>query len=423
MTGDVYDSAFFEQLTPGSLSSARAVLPVLFRYSRPDSVVDVGCGLGPWLKAAIELGVTDAVGIDGEYVDTTGLLIPRANYRTLDLREPITLNRRFDLAISLEVAEHLPICRSESFVDDLVALSDVILFSAALPYQGGTNHINEQWLEFWALIFRKHGYVPCDLLRQEVWGNPNVEFWYSQNLVVFCTPQHARDAFPSESVALRRPLSHPHPLTFLVNAARYRPLAAIALQAECDDYRQLLQAYQEGHGTVPVLAVPAARDEADAPLFPRSRTLILDANTELATSRDTAGRLAIELAASQDEVSRFRTALEGRECENRALGIEVETSRAEVARSRTALEVRECETRDLRNQIIGLSEALDAQASAFQQQSQEAAWVRTGLQEAIALAAEKQNDLETLRNSLTWRWTKPFRWCAGLLIHLFGKAK
>src|SRR5580700_10872400 len=166
---NVYDPAFFSQQTAGSLASARAVLPLLFRYFKPNNIVDVGCGLGAWLKAAMELGVVVVVGIDGDYVDRSALLIPEANYRGADLRRRLKADRRFDLAISLEVAEHLPVHRSETFVKDLVALSDVILFSAALPYQGGTDHVNEQWLEFWAILFRRHGYVPCDLLRHQVW--------------------------------------------------------------------------------------------------------------------------------------------------------------------------------------------------------------------------------------------------------------
>src|SRR5581483_3372462 len=183
---EVYNLSFYQQHLAGSLTSARIMLPLLYRYAQPRSVVDVGCGLGPWLKAAMELGATDVLGIDGDYVDRAALLIAEENFRPADLRERIRTDRRFDLAISMEVAEHLPYERSETFIGDLVALSDVVLFSAALPYQGGTDHINERWLEFWAILFRRHGYVPCDFLRNECWGNPAVEFWYSQNAVVFC---------------------------------------------------------------------------------------------------------------------------------------------------------------------------------------------------------------------------------------------
>ena len=220
MSDPLYDASFFGQNVVGSLTSARAVLSMLFQYLKPASIVDVGCGLGAWLKAAKELGVDDVLGIDGDYVDRDTLVIPKASFQPSDLCLPFALDRRFDLAISAEVAEHLPYGRSETFVRDLTALSDVVLFSAALPYQGGTNHINEQWLEFWAILFQRQGYVPIDVLRRQFWSEQTVEFWYSQNLVVFCTAEAAAEHFPNESLASGQPLSYPHPLTFLVNVDR-----------------------------------------------------------------------------------------------------------------------------------------------------------------------------------------------------------
>ena len=62
-----------------------------------------------------------------------------------DLAQPLQIDRRFDLALSLEVAEHLPPECGSEFVQTLTDLSSVILFSAAIPFQGGTDHLNEQW--------------------------------------------------------------------------------------------------------------------------------------------------------------------------------------------------------------------------------------------------------------------------------------
>src|SRR3989304_9166891 len=135
----IYDKQFFDQMTEGSLSSARVVLPILFGYFKPTSVVDVGCGRGTWLKPAAEFGVQQLQGIDGDYVERDSLLIDEQNFQAWDLAEKIDMGRRFDLAICVEVAEHLPFSRSETFVAELTQLSDVVLFSAALPYQGGTD--------------------------------------------------------------------------------------------------------------------------------------------------------------------------------------------------------------------------------------------------------------------------------------------
>ena len=118
-TSEVYGASFFTEHVSGSLASARILLPMLFRYYQPQSVVDVGCGLGPWLKAATELGAGDVLGMDGDYVDRDMLVIPRPAFRATDLRERIRLDRRFDLAISVEVAEHLPYERSRDIVSKI----------------------------------------------------------------------------------------------------------------------------------------------------------------------------------------------------------------------------------------------------------------------------------------------------------------
>ena len=102
-----------------------------------------------------------------------------------DLAQPLQIDRRFDLALSLEVAEHLPPECGSEFVQTLTDLSSVILFSAAIPFQGGTDHLNEQWPEYWADRFDARGYVPIDCIRRRIWRNEDVEWWYAQNLMFF----------------------------------------------------------------------------------------------------------------------------------------------------------------------------------------------------------------------------------------------
>lgn len=140
----VYDERFFEELREGARSSARAVVPLVMRMLAPASVVDVGCGLGTWLAVFAENGISDFLGIDGSYVDPLRLEIPRGRFLPHDLSTPLRLDRRFDLAVSLEVAEHLPGSAAETCVGSLAELAPLVLFSAAIPFQGGTNHVNEQ---------------------------------------------------------------------------------------------------------------------------------------------------------------------------------------------------------------------------------------------------------------------------------------
>ena len=111
-------------------------------------------------------------------------------FRSFDMTKPFSMDRQFDLVVSLEVAEHLPHESAKQFVDSLVSLGPVILFSAAIPFQGGTNHINEQWPHYWLKLFQEQGYVGIDCLRQKIWENDKVNFWYSQNMIIVASPDY-----------------------------------------------------------------------------------------------------------------------------------------------------------------------------------------------------------------------------------------
>lgn len=193
---ELYTADYFKRLDGGTSQSARVVVPLVLEMLRPRSVVDVGCGLGTWLTVFSELGVDDYLGIDGDYVDTGMLEIPVANFRAWDLREPLRLDRCFDLVVSLEVAEHLPAESAPAFVESLSLLGPAILFSAAIPLQGGTGHENEQWPDYWADLFGAHDFVVVDCLRPRVWKNEAVQWWYSQNLLVFIRRDRLDD-YPS----------------------------------------------------------------------------------------------------------------------------------------------------------------------------------------------------------------------------------
>ncbi len=180
-----YTEDFYKSVRDGARKSAKEIIPIIFEFIQPKSVIDVGCGTGTWLSVFQEYGVEDIWGVDGDYVDRKNLEIPQDRFLSFDLKSPLSLDRQFDLVVSLEVAEHLPQNDAETFVDSLTKLGPVILFSAAIPFQGGTEHINEQWLDYWAKYFQEKGYVAIDCIRNRVWQNNNVEFWYAQNMLIF----------------------------------------------------------------------------------------------------------------------------------------------------------------------------------------------------------------------------------------------
>jgi SAM-dependent methyltransferase len=182
---DVYGPDFFAHVNATAERSASRVLPLVMEALAPRSVVDVGCGTGAWLAEAARLGVDDYLGVDG-YTPGESLRIPVTRFLLQDLTEPVRLDRRFDLVLCLEVAEHLPPTAADTLVGSLARLGSAVLFSAAVPHQGGSNHLNEQWLEYWAERFRAHGLLPVDAIRPSVWDDGEVAWWYRQNALLFC---------------------------------------------------------------------------------------------------------------------------------------------------------------------------------------------------------------------------------------------
>src|SRR2546427_4846138 len=138
----VYTSEVFHSHHSASNVSAMAVVPLVLELYRPNSVVDVGCGLGGWLETFQAYGVEDILGIDGDYIDKKMLDIPPEHFKAIDISRPFTLDRTYGLAVCLEVAEHLAPEHATGFVESLTRLAPVILFSAAIPLQAANKHKN-----------------------------------------------------------------------------------------------------------------------------------------------------------------------------------------------------------------------------------------------------------------------------------------
>ena len=185
MVSEYYTADFYEKHRSGAIRSAEVMVPIVLGLVPAHSVVDIGCGDGSWLAVFQRFGVEDIVGLDGEYVDPGLLQIPRDCFQCFDLARPFRVGRVFDLAVSLEVAEHLPVESGPAFVESLTCLAPLVLFSAAIPFQGGEHHVNEQWPDKWAAYFREHDYLPIDFIRKRVWQNNQVEWWYAQNTLLF----------------------------------------------------------------------------------------------------------------------------------------------------------------------------------------------------------------------------------------------
>lgn len=187
-----YTPAWFARRQAAAQRSAEQVLRHVLPLVRPRAVVDIGCGTGSWLAAAKRLGVQEIAGVDGAHVDVRQLEIPEDRFCAVDLATslraveiPDVPPGVFDLALCLEVAEHLPPECDAALVDLLCRLAPVVLFSAAVPHQPGNGHINCRWQSHWAVLFSQHNYGAIDCVRPVFWTDPSVSWWYRQNTVLY----------------------------------------------------------------------------------------------------------------------------------------------------------------------------------------------------------------------------------------------
>lgn len=197
-----YDADFHRVTADMNRYSAKVVVAEVMRLLTVSSVADFGCGQGVWLASWQEAGAEDVAGIDGPYVDRSSLQFSGDDFESRDLAEPIDLGRRFDLVQSLEVAEHLSEARATCFVETLVRHSDIVLFSAAPPGQGGVGHVNEQPYEFWARIFASHHYELFDAIRPLIAARTAVRPWYRYNILLFVNTERIVD-LPAEVMKTR----------------------------------------------------------------------------------------------------------------------------------------------------------------------------------------------------------------------------
>jgi SAM-dependent methyltransferase len=181
---DLHSGQLSEQEASNAVSAQR-ILDIVMDYYRPASVLDVGCGLGIWLKVAQSRGISDIRGIEGYWLDPSKLQVDARHLGVLDLEKSFDLGRRFDLVICLEVAEHISASAADHFIASLTRHAPVVLFSAAIPYQGGHHHVNEQFLPYWVERFARFDFRPLNVIRDKIWNDQTILWWLRQNVVLF----------------------------------------------------------------------------------------------------------------------------------------------------------------------------------------------------------------------------------------------
>lgn len=186
----VYDSEYYStEARKASLDSAPVIAETIFRELKPERVIDVGCGTGDVLLALRKHGCT----VKGLERSAAALKVCHERglpVTAFDLEDDtISDDAKYDVVVSMEVAEHLPERIADRYVALLARLGTTIIFTAAPPGQGGTDHINEQPPEYWHAKFAQHGFVH-DAERTEHWQREwresgKVARWYHLNLMSF----------------------------------------------------------------------------------------------------------------------------------------------------------------------------------------------------------------------------------------------
>ena len=203
--------------------SHRRVLDFALDLVPVRSVVDFGTARGGWLRAAKAAGVAEIQGFDIVDTPAEDLVIPPQAFSCTDLGQPLALGRRYDLAISTEVAEHIAFDRAGTFIDNVTSASDFVIFSAAPPYQDGAGHVNELWAEYWAKHFQARGFTCYDILRPRFWHDAAVRSYYRQNLLIFARAKVAGALAAKGLAPTALPLSMIHPEQYLKVIGRALP--------------------------------------------------------------------------------------------------------------------------------------------------------------------------------------------------------
>jgi len=184
----MYDADYYVYVEEHTQKASATIATSIINDLHPRSAIDVGCGTGAVLDALRQRGC-EVVGLEYSESGLEYCINRKLDVRKFDIeRDTLGLDQVFDVAVSTEVAEHLPESCADRYVDLLTRLAPQIVFTAAVPGQGGTDHVNEQPASYWISKFAARGYVHNVELSQEwgrAWKDAGIASWFWMNIMIF----------------------------------------------------------------------------------------------------------------------------------------------------------------------------------------------------------------------------------------------
>lgn len=227
-----YPESFYSSVTKRAQASSEIVAEILQDVLKPRSIIDVGSGEGAWINtmshrfpSALDLTAIDLQPHRSEYFEQLSSSKLNFEFILRDFEKDHTLpNQNYDLAICLEVLEHLQTQTAEQLAAEFAKNCSVLIFSAAVKGQGGTGHINENSLDYWIRLFQQNDFIALDILRPKLARNKQVPDYYKQNMILLWHPENCiknNTVFDLEALLIKNPIAVADTRKFLMKLQHF----------------------------------------------------------------------------------------------------------------------------------------------------------------------------------------------------------
>ena len=157
-----------------------------FRYIadkyHPQQVLDIGCGLGGYIRMFQEWGTPEVLGVDGSL--PSDQFLSDGNFLHHDLNQPLDLQRTYDLVLCITAIESIDAQTQEKVLEIIHRHSkDRIVFAAAEPNQQDSGYKNLSPLSHWLEAWQRLGWVP-DVFDSLAVRSLSTYSWLRRNLIV-----------------------------------------------------------------------------------------------------------------------------------------------------------------------------------------------------------------------------------------------